>query len=98
MLTKKFYDECQKTVLHGIRRGMIVCPPLQKPTVKETAAFRTDKPCVECGVIVAMHSPWQKMCYPCSILAGKKRDKKRREKLKLEKQNRISKSKIKFQN
>jgi hypothetical protein len=93
MLTQDFYDECHKVVLHGIRNRMIICPPLEKP-VETKVVFKALRKCQECSIPVHMHSPWQRMCNPCSILVGKRRDKKRREKLKLEKQNRISKTKI----
>jgi len=95
MLTKEFYAECHKVVLAGMRKGWIVFPPLEKPTQKETAAFRVEKPCAVCGSMVSMHSPWQKMCYPCSIITGRKRDRERHLKLKLEKQNRNSNFKFK---
>lgn len=94
MLTKDFYEECHKVVRAGIRKGWIVCPPLEKPAKQEAPAFRVDRPCRVCGIVVSMHSYWQKMCYPCSIETGRRRSKERHRKLKLEKQNRISKSKI----
>jgi hypothetical protein len=93
MLTKDFYTQFRKLVRYGVDRGMIKYPPLEKP-VEHKAVYNVTKKCAECSVSVQMHSPWQRMCNPCSILVGKRRDKKRREKLKLEKQNRISKTKI----
>lgn len=92
MLTKEFYEECHRIVRSGIRKGWIVCPPLERPVEREPPVYRADKPCSVCGVMVSMQSHFQKMCYPCSIASGRKRDRERRLKLKLQKQDSNSKN------
>lgn len=93
MLTQEFFDECWSVVLQGINRGLIICPPLEKcPESKNH--YRAVRACSICKTETKMNSVWQKMCQECSIKKGRDRDRKRREKLKLERGNQISNSKI----
>lgn len=64
-LTQEFYAECHKVVLAGIRKGLIVCPPLEKPK-KNIIKSTTLRACQVCAQEVEMYCNWQKMCLDCS--------------------------------
>lgn len=65
-MTEEFLAECRRAVLLGMRQETVVFPPLERETERAPRRSNISRPCVDCGTVIAIRSPWHLRCETCA--------------------------------
>lgn len=67
-MTEEFLRECHRAVLAGMRAGIVTFPPMQPEPEPTPRRSNINRPCADCGVVIAIRSPWHLRCETCAPL------------------------------